>query len=51
MCAMQFSKARSFEQTFANAVSLIKQSEIDAGKDDGILGSQIPMNSAIPVSE
>jgi Peptidase C13 family len=43
----QLRKTRSFEQAFANAVPLIKQREIDAGKDDGFSNPQISIGSGI----
>ena len=43
----QLRKTRSFEQAFANAVPLIKQREIDAGKDDGFSNPQISVGSGI----
>ena len=43
----QLRKSRSFEQAFANAVPLIKQREIDAGKDDGFSNPQISVGSGI----
>jgi hypothetical protein len=43
----QLRKTRSFEEAFANAVPLIKQREIDAGKDDGFSNPQISVGSSI----
>ena len=43
----QLRKTRSFEQAFTNAVPLIKQREIDAGKDDGFSNPQISVGSGI----
>ena len=43
----QLRKTRSFEQAFANAVPIIKQREIDAGKDDGFSNPQISAGSGI----
>ncbi|MGB4114947.1 MAG: C13 family peptidase [Polaromonas sp.] len=43
----QLRKTRSFEQAFTNAVPLIKQREIDAGKDDGFSNPQISVGSSI----
>ena len=43
----QLRKIRSFEQAFANALPLIKQREIDAGKDDGFSNPQISVGSGI----
>ena len=43
----QLRKTRSFEQAFANAVPLIKQREIDAGKDDGFSNPQISVGAGI----
>ncbi len=43
----QLRKTRSFEQAFANAVPLIKQREIDAGKDDGFSNPQISLGTGI----
>lgn len=43
----QLRKSRSFEQAFANAVPLIKQREIDVGKDDGFSNPQISVGSGI----
>jgi hypothetical protein len=37
----QLRKTHSFEQAFAAAVPVIKQREIDAGKDDGFSNPQI----------
>ncbi len=38
---------RSFEQAFASAVPVIRQREIDAGKDDGFSNPQISVGDAI----
>ena len=43
----QLRTTRSFEQAFARAVPLIKQREIDAGKDDGFSNPQISVGSGI----
>ena len=43
----QLRKTRSFESAFAKAVPLIKQREIDAGKDDGFSNPQISVGSGI----
>jgi len=43
----QLRKTRSFEEAFAHAVPLIKQREIDAGKDDGFSNPQISVGSGI----
>jgi Peptidase C13 family len=43
----QLRKTHSFSQAFANAVPLIKQREIDAGKADGFSNPQISVGSAI----
>lgn len=43
----QLRKTRSFEQAFASAVPLIKQREIDAGKDDGFSNPQIRAGAGI----
>ena len=43
----QLRKTRSFEEAFANAVPLIKQREIDAGKDDGFSNPQISVGPGI----
>ena len=43
----QLRKTRSFEQAFAKAVPLIKQREIDAGKDDGFSNPQISVGTSI----
>ncbi len=43
----QLRKTRSFEQAFASAVPLIKQREIDAGKDDGFSNPQISAGTGI----
>ena len=43
----QLRKTRSFEQAFANAVPIIQQREIDAGKDDGFSNPQISAGSGI----
>ena len=43
----QLRKTRSFEQAFTNVVPLIKQREIDAGKDDGFSNPQISVGSGI----
>lgn len=43
----QLRKTHSFEQAFARAVPLIKQREIDAGKDDGFSNPQIRVGAAI----
>ncbi len=40
-------KTRSFEAAFAAAVPLIRQREIDAGKDDGFSNPQISMGEKI----
>lgn len=43
----QLRKTRSFEKAFANAVPLIKQREIDSGKNDGFSNPQISVGSDI----
>jgi hypothetical protein len=43
----QLRKTHSFEQAFARAVPLIKQREIDAGKDDGFSNPQIQVGAGI----
>ncbi|MES2955247.1 MAG: C13 family peptidase, partial [Pseudomonadota bacterium] len=43
----QLRKTRSFEQAFAAAVPLIRQREIDAGKDDGFSNPQIRVGERI----
>lgn len=43
----QLRKTHSFSQAFANAVPLIKQREIDAGKADGFSNPQISMGADI----
>ena len=43
----QLRNTRSFEQACANAVPLIKQREIDAGKNDGFSNPQISVGSGI----
>lgn len=43
----QLRNTHSFEQAFANAVPVIKQREIDAGKDDGFSNPQISVGSGI----
>jgi hypothetical protein len=43
----QLRDTHSFEQAFANAVPIIKQREIDAGKDDGFSNPQISVGSGI----
>jgi hypothetical protein len=43
----QLRNTHSFEQAFANAVPLIKQREIDAGKDDGFSNPQISVGPGI----
>ena len=43
----QLRKTRSFEEAFTNAVPLIKQREIDAGKEDGFSNPQISLGSGI----
>jgi hypothetical protein len=43
----QLRNTHSFEQAFANAVPIIKQREIDAGKDDGFSNPQISVGSGI----
>lgn len=43
----QLHTTRSFEQAFAAAVPLIKQREIDAGKEDGFSNPQISVGAAI----
>ncbi|CAN7564264.1 C13 family peptidase [Polaromonas sp. LjRoot131] len=43
----QLRKTRSFEQAFARAVPLIKQREIDAGKEDGFSNPQIRVGAGI----
>jgi hypothetical protein len=43
----QLRKTRSFEEAFANAVPLIKQREIVAGKDDGFSNPQISVGPGI----
>lgn len=43
----QLRKTHSFEQAFARAVPLIKQREIDAGKDDGFSNPQIQVGVGI----
>jgi hypothetical protein len=43
----QLRKTHSFEQAFAAAVPLIKQREIDAGKDDGFSNPQIAVGEGI----
>ncbi|MFS2033751.1 C13 family peptidase [Polaromonas sp. CT11-55] len=43
----QLRKTHSFEQAFARAVPLIKQREIDAGKEDGFSNPQIRVGAGI----
>jgi hypothetical protein len=43
----QLSKTHSFEQAFARAVPLIRQREIDAGKEDGFSNPQIRVGAGI----
>ncbi len=43
----QLRSTRSFEQAFAQAVPLIRQREIDAGKDDGFSNPQISVGEQI----
>lgn len=43
----QLRKTHSFEQAFASAVPLIKQREIDAGKQDGFSNPQIRVGAGI----
>ena len=43
----QLRKTHSFEQAFAAAVPLIKQRELDAGKDDGFSNPQIAVGDKI----
>ncbi|RYE41851.1 MAG: hypothetical protein EOP24_35135 [Hyphomicrobiales bacterium] len=43
----QLRSTRSFTQAFANAVPLIRQREIDAGKDDGFSNPQISVGAGI----
>lgn len=43
----QLRKTHSFEQAFARAVPLIKQREIDAGKEDGFSNPQIRVGAKI----
>jgi hypothetical protein len=43
----QLRKTHSFEQAFARAVPLIRQREIDAGKDDGFSNPQIRVGAGI----
>jgi hypothetical protein len=43
----QLRKTHSFEQAFAAAVPLIKQREIDAGKDDGFSNPQIAVGAQV----
>ncbi len=43
----QLRKTHSFEQAFAEAMPLIKQREIDAGKDDGFSNPQIKVGANI----
>ena len=43
----QLRKTHSFTKAFANAVPLIKQREIDAGKDDGFSNPQISVGASV----
>ncbi len=43
----QLRSTHSFEDAFARAVPLIKQREIDAGKDDGFSNPQIRVGAGI----
>jgi hypothetical protein len=43
----QLRKTHSFEQAFTQAVPLIKQREVDAGKDDGFSNPQIRIGASI----
>jgi hypothetical protein len=43
----QLRKTHSFEQAFARAVPVIKQREIDAGKDDGFSNPQIQVGAGV----
>ena len=43
----QLRKTHSFEQAFAQAVPLIQQREVDAGKDDGFSNPQIKVGANI----
>ena len=47
MWAEQLCKTHSFSQAFAQAVPIIRQREIDAGKNDGFSNPQIKMGKAI----
>jgi hypothetical protein len=43
----QLRRSHSFEQAFADAVPVIRQREIDAGKPDGFSNPQIRMGAGI----